>query len=249
MVEVAESCSPWIRGSPSRSTCSKGARAGHPHPARVHDRCSGGRYTRRLRAHHGRLPKHLALAVRAVKRVVGTPRGLPKARSTRRRVKGTPNGLTARLSPNCCLAKIAYRRSRRVSCSYGTFLEHPISARVGKWLSPNKGATSTRQKIGARGCGDLLFRHSPYRICRYELPRCLAAEWFREIETLGQIAPHDRQARHLPFVLHSFGGHLEAERMCEVHDQAHDSVVDRIFPRRSTNDLSNFKPSTGRSFA
>jgi hypothetical protein len=25
-----------------------------------------------------------------------------------------------------------------VSCSYGTFLEHPISARVGKWLSPNR---------------------------------------------------------------------------------------------------------------
>jgi hypothetical protein len=35
-----------------------------------------------------------------------------------------------------------------VSCSYGTFLEHPISARVGKWLCPNRalpqrGRTST----------------------------------------------------------------------------------------------------------
>jgi hypothetical protein len=47
-----------------------------------------------------------------------------------------------------------------VSCSYGTFLEHPISVRIGKWLSPSRGATSTRQKIGARGYGDLLFRHS-----------------------------------------------------------------------------------------
>jgi hypothetical protein len=43
-----------------------------------------------------------------------------------------------------------------VSCSYGTFLEHPISVRVGKWLPPNRGATSTRQKIGARGYGDLM---------------------------------------------------------------------------------------------
>ncbi len=48
-----------------------------------------------------------------------------------------------------------------MSCSYDTFLEHPISARVGKWLPPNKGATSTRQKIGVRGYGNLLFRHSP----------------------------------------------------------------------------------------
>jgi hypothetical protein len=93
-----------------------------------------------------------------------------------------------------------------VSCSYGTFLEHPISVRVGKWLPPNRGATSTRQKIGARGYGDLLFRHSPCRITRYELPRCLAAERFREIETLGQIASHDRQAVHLLAVLHPFGG-------------------------------------------
>ena len=109
-----------------------------------------------------------------VERLVGTPRRLPGARSVRRRLKDTPNGLTAWLSPNCCLAKTAYRRSRRVSCSYGTFLEHPISARVGKWLPPNRGATSTRQKIGARGYGDLLFRHSPCRISRYELPHCLA---------------------------------------------------------------------------
>jgi hypothetical protein len=55
-----------------------------------------------------------------------------------------------------------------------SFLEHPISARVGKWLPPNRGATSTQQKIGARGCSDLLLRHSPCRISRYELPRCLA---------------------------------------------------------------------------
>jgi hypothetical protein len=31
---------------------------------------------------------------------------------------------------------------------------------------------------------------SPYRISRYELPRCLAVERFREIETLGHFAPH-----------------------------------------------------------
>src|SRR5215211_5984849 len=77
----------------------------------------------------------------------------------RRRVKDTPNGLTARLFPNGCLAKTAYWGSRRVSCSYGTFLEHPISARSGKLLPPNRGATSTRQKIGAHGYGDLLFRY------------------------------------------------------------------------------------------
>jgi hypothetical protein len=92
----------------------------------------------------------------------------------RRRARDTPNGLTARLSPNCCLAKIAYWGSRRVSCSYGTFLEHPISARSGKLLPLNRGATSTWQKIGAGGYGDLLFRHSPGRISRYELLRCLA---------------------------------------------------------------------------
>ena len=38
-----------------------------------------------------------------------------------------------------------------MSCSYGTFLEHPISSRVGKWLPPNRGASSTRQKIVVRG--------------------------------------------------------------------------------------------------
>jgi hypothetical protein len=93
----------------------------------------------------------------------------------RRRVKDTPNGLAARLSSNCCLAKIGYRSSRRASRSYGMFLEHPISARVGKWLPPNRGATSTRQKIGPRGYNDLLFRHSPCRISRHERrPRCLA---------------------------------------------------------------------------
>jgi hypothetical protein len=72
-----------------------------------------------------------------------------------------------------------------VSCSFETSLEHPISARVGKWLLPNRGATSTRQKIGARGYGDLSFGHSSCRISRYELLRSLGAERFREIETLG----------------------------------------------------------------
>jgi hypothetical protein len=56
-----------------------------------------------------------------------------------------------------------------VSCSYATFLEHPISSRVGKWLPPNRGATSTRQKIVVRSYDDLSFRHSPCRIGRYEL--------------------------------------------------------------------------------
>jgi hypothetical protein len=56
-----------------------------------------------------------------------------------------------------------------VSCSYGTFLEHPISARSGKLLPPNRGATSTRQKIVVRSYGDLSFRHSPRRIGRNEL--------------------------------------------------------------------------------
>jgi hypothetical protein len=121
------------------------------------------------------LPKHLALAVRALGTRGGDASETTRSQErARRRVKDTPNGLTARLSPNCCLAKTAYRRSRRVSCSYGTFLEHPISAKVGKWLPPNRSATSNRQKIGARGYGDLLFRHSPCRISRYELPRCLA---------------------------------------------------------------------------
>jgi hypothetical protein len=168
-------CSPWIRDRRSHSTCSKGLAAGHPHPARVDDRCSGETYTRRLRAHHGRLPKHLALAVRAWGTRGGDASGTTRSQErAHRRVKDTPNVLTTRLSPNCCLAKTAYGRSRRVSCSYGTFLEHPISVRVGKWLPPNRGATSTRQKIGARGYGDLLFRHSPCRISRYELSRCLA---------------------------------------------------------------------------
>src|SRR5829696_982623 len=36
------------------------------------------------------------------------------------------------LSPS----KIAYQRTRRVRCSYGTFLEHPISARIEKGLPP-----------------------------------------------------------------------------------------------------------------
>src|SRR5688572_16667249 len=139
--------------------------------------------------------------------------------------------LTARLSPNCCLAKIAYRRSRRVSCSYVTFFEHPISARVGKWLPPNSDVTSLRQKTGARGYGDLSFRHSPCRISRYELPRCLVRKRFREIETLGQIASHERQAVYLPFVLHSFGSDLEAERVRKIHDQARDGVVHRAFPQ------------------
>ena len=110
MVEVAELCSPWIRDSPSRSTCSKGLAAGHPHPARVDDRCSGGRYTRRLRAHHGRLPKHLALAVRTCGTRGGDASGTTKSQEHgSRRVKDTSNGLTARLTPNCCLAKTAYR--------------------------------------------------------------------------------------------------------------------------------------------
>jgi hypothetical protein len=61
-----------------------------------------------------------------------------------------------------------------VSCSKGTFLEHPISAKVGKWLPANRSATSTLQKIGARGYGDLSFRHLPCRISRYDLTRCLA---------------------------------------------------------------------------
>jgi hypothetical protein len=118
-----------------------------------------------------------------------------------------------------------------VSCSYGTFLEHPISARVGKWLPPNRGATSTRRKICARGYGDLLFRGSPCRISRFELPRCLAAERPRKVDVLGQIAPHGHQTRHLPAVLHSLGGNLEAERVRKVHDQAHDSVVHYVFPQ------------------
>jgi hypothetical protein len=169
MVEGAELCSPWIRNSPSSSTCSKGTR---------------------------RWAFRLCLSRRPVQlgKVYPTPTGSPwppteapclsctstwnawwdvseTTRSQERargRVKDTPNGLTARPSPNYCLAKTAYRRSRRVSCSYGTFLEHPISARIGKWLSPSRGATSTRQKIGARGYDDLLL------ISRYELLRRLA---------------------------------------------------------------------------
>jgi hypothetical protein len=35
-----------------------------------------------------------------------------------------------------------------VSWSYGTFLEHPISARSAKLLPANWGATFTRQKMG-----------------------------------------------------------------------------------------------------
>ena len=34
-----------------------------------------------------------------------------------------------------------------MSCSYGTFLEHPISARSVKLLPPNWGATFTWQKM------------------------------------------------------------------------------------------------------
>ena len=133
------------RARPAR----KGLAAGHPYPGRVHDRCSGGRYTRRPRAHHGRLPKHLALAVRACGTRGGDASGTTRSRErARRRMKDTPNGLAARPYSNCCLAKTAYRRSRRASRSYGMFLEHPISARVGKWLPPKRGATSTRQKIG-----------------------------------------------------------------------------------------------------
>jgi hypothetical protein len=66
----------------------------------------------------------------------------------RRRVKDTPNGLTAWLSRHCCLAKTAYRRSRRVSCSYGTFLAHPISARIEKGLPPT-GALPPRVRRSA----------------------------------------------------------------------------------------------------
>jgi hypothetical protein len=56
------------------------------------------------------------------------------------------------------------------------------------------------------------------------------------------------QARHLPVVLHSLGDDLETQRVREVHDQAHDSVVHRLFPRPAINDLSIFEASTGRSF-
>ena len=93
----------------------RGLAAGPAHPARVHNRCSGGRYAPRLRAHQGRLPKHLALAIRACGTRGGEASGTTRSQErARRRVKDTPNGLTAQLSPNCCLAKTAYRKSRRV---------------------------------------------------------------------------------------------------------------------------------------
>jgi hypothetical protein len=118
-----------------------------------------------------------------------------------------------------------------VSCSYGTLLEHLISARIEKWLPTNRGTTSTRQRVCAPGYGDHLYRHSLCRISRYELPRCLAAERSRKVEALGQIASHDRRAVHLLVVLHPFSGHRETQRVRKVHDQAHDSVVRRIFPQ------------------
>jgi hypothetical protein len=62
----------------------------------------------------------------------------------------------------------------------------------------------------------------------FALPRWVG---IREIVTLGQIAPHDRQAVHLLAVLHSFGGHREPQSVRKVHDQAHDRVVRRILPQ------------------
>jgi hypothetical protein len=77
-----------------------------------------------------------------------------------------------------------------------------------------------------------LSRYLPRRVRRHERPRCLAAERSLKVEALDHITPHGHQARHLPVVLHSFSGHRKPQRARKVLDQAHDSIVHRVFTQR-----------------
>jgi hypothetical protein len=87
----------------------------------------------------------------------------------------------------------------------------------------------------------VIYRRTLQRVRRHELPHSLTWKRFREVELLSLIAPHRRQARHMPVVLDPLDGDLETQCLCEVYVQAHDRVVHYVLPRLSTNDLSIFK--------
>ena len=131
MVEVAESCSPWIRDRPSRSTCRRELAAGIHTLLQYRTGVAGKVDPTPTASPCPRTAKPLTLAVRACGTRGGNASETTKSQErARRRIKGTLYGLTARLSPNCCLAKTAYLTLQRVSCSYGTFLAHPFRPRV-----------------------------------------------------------------------------------------------------------------------
>lgn len=93
-------------------------------------------------------------------------------------------------------------------------LDGPVNTPERATFQAEPSANCLRGRGATVGTWGFLSWHLPQRVHRRQRPRRIATWRFREIEPLAQISPHYHQARHLPLVLHTFGGDLETKCMC-----------------------------------
>src|SRR5215207_1828535 len=114
--------------------------------------------------------------------------------------------------------------------------EETIRNYYGRDLKPHARTTATADRAHGSSARDARARDATdEQYSRTGAPGAHRPGRRRAVSNSGSPGPYHTSwpsSSHLRVVLHPFGGHRKPQRVRKVHDQAHDSIVHRVFTQR-----------------